>query len=294
MLGLQARDEMGEDLNVGIHRQLREMHLFSGCGGGILGGILLGHRTVCAVEIEPYRRKVLLQRQRDGILPGFPIWDDITTFDGTPWRGKVDVVAGGFPCQGISAAGRGLGLDDPRSGLWSEMARVVREVGPAIVFVENSPMLTLRGLGRVLSDLAEMGYDAKWGVFGAHHTGAWHKRDRIFIMANSRHVQGRCGIIGVGNEEALPASVNGCEVSTNASEIGLQGPRAHGNAFYSTQEANRKDAKPFNGCRPEFWEVEPALGRVADGVAHRMDRLAAIGDGQVPCVVALAWNTLSR
>jgi hypothetical protein len=91
---------------------MNELHLFAGAGGGILGGELLGHTTVCAVEIEEYPRKVLLQRQRDGILPRFPIWDDIQTFDGKPWRGKVDVVCGGFPCQDISAAGKGAGIDD--------------------------------------------------------------------------------------------------------------------------------------------------------------------------------------
>lgn len=86
---------------------MNELHLFAGSGGGILGGMLLGHTTVCAVEIEPYCRKNLLQRQRDGILPRFPIWDDVTTFDGKPWRGLVDIVCGGFPCQDISCAGRG-------------------------------------------------------------------------------------------------------------------------------------------------------------------------------------------
>ncbi|HOR08358.1 MAG TPA: DNA cytosine methyltransferase, partial [Candidatus Fermentibacter daniensis] len=139
---------------------MRELHLFAGAGGGILGGILLGHTCVCAVELEPYCRNVLLQRQRDGILPRFPIWDDVRTFDGKPWRGRVDVVCGGFPCQDISAAGKGAGITGERSGLWSEMARVIGEVRPRYAFVENSPMLTVRGLGTVLRDLAAMGYDA--------------------------------------------------------------------------------------------------------------------------------------
>ena len=165
---------------------LRELHLFAGAGGGILGGMLLGHTTVCAVEIEPYCRKVLLQRQRDGILPKFPIWDDVRTFDGRPWKGKVDVVCGGFPCQDISAAGKGAGITGERSGLWSHMARIIGEVQPRYCFVENSPMLTLRGLDRVLFDFAQMGYDAEWGVVGAHHTGAPHKRDRVWILAHAR------------------------------------------------------------------------------------------------------------
>ena len=170
---------------------MRELALFAGAGGGILGGKLLGWRTVCAVEIDSFCRRVLLARQRDGHLPPFPIWDDVCTFDGKPWRGHIDVISGGFPCQDISAAGKGAGIEGERSGLWSEMARIIREVGPRYVFVENSPILTCRGLGTVLGDLAEMGYHAKWCVLGAHHVGAPHKRDRIWILANSSGR--RCG-----------------------------------------------------------------------------------------------------
>ena len=162
---------------------MNELALFAGAGGGILGGHLLGWRTVCAVEIEDYPRRVLLQRQADGFLPRFPIWDDVTTFDGKPWRGKVDVVSGGFPCQDISAAGKGKGLDGERSGMWEEMARIICEVQPRYAFIENSPMLTIRGLDRVLCDLTKMGFDAKWGVLGAADVGAVHQRDRIWIVA---------------------------------------------------------------------------------------------------------------
>ena len=171
---------------------MNELHLFAGAGGGILGGMLLGHTCVCAVEIEPYPRKVLLQRQRDGILPRFPIWDDILTFDGTPWRGKVDVVCGGFPCQDISAAGKGAGIEGERSGLWGEMARVISEVRPRHIFIENSPLLVGRGLAVVLCDLAKMGYDARWGIVGAHHASAPHRRDRIWIMAHSNRGDAEC------------------------------------------------------------------------------------------------------
>ena len=89
---------------------LREMHLFAGAGGGILAGQLLGHRTVCAVEWEPYAQAVLVARQNDGCFPPFPIWDDVQSFRGEPWRGIVDVVAGGFPCQDISVAVKGVGI----------------------------------------------------------------------------------------------------------------------------------------------------------------------------------------
>src|SRR6188768_1019258 len=99
---------------------MRELHLFAGAGGGILGSMLLGHTCVCAVEIEPYCRRVLLQRQRDEILPWFPIWDDIRTFNGNTWRGRVDIVSGGFPCQDISLAGKKAGIDGEQSGLWKQ------------------------------------------------------------------------------------------------------------------------------------------------------------------------------
>src|SRR5574337_1651975 len=164
---------------------LRELALFAGAGGGILGGHLLGWRTVCAVERDSYAASVLVARQNDGFLAPFPIWSDVASFDGRPWRGLVDVVSGGFPCQDISAAGKGAGIDGERSGLWREMARIVGEVRPRYVFVEHSPLLVGRGLVRVLADLAEMGFDATWGVVGAADVGAPHQRDRLWIVANA-------------------------------------------------------------------------------------------------------------
>lgn len=169
------------------HQQqaLREMALFAGAGGGILGGKLLGWECVCAVEWEPYPAAVLAARQNEGFLPPFPIWDDVQTFDGRPWRGLVDVVSGGFPCQDISAAGRGAGITGERSGMWKHMARIIGEVRPRYVLVENSPVLTSRGLDVVLGDLAALGYDAEWGVLGAVHAGAPHERERIWILAHT-------------------------------------------------------------------------------------------------------------
>ena len=164
---------------------MNELALFAGAGGGILGGHLLGWRTVCAVEWEPYPASVLVARQNDGLLPPFPIWDDVQTFDGKPWRGIVDVISGGFPCQDISSAGKGAGITGNRSSMWKHMARIIGEVRPKFAFVENSPMLTVRGLGVVLGDLAEMGFDARWCVLGADSVGAPHKRDRIWILATN-------------------------------------------------------------------------------------------------------------
>jgi DNA (cytosine-5)-methyltransferase 1 len=167
---------------------MNELALFAGAGGGILGGKLLGWRTVCAVEWEAYPASVLCARQNDGLLESFPIWDDVQTFDGKPWRGIVDVISGGFPCQDISAAGKGAGIDGERSRMWKEMARIICEVRPKFVFVENSPMLVHRGLGTVLGDLAKLGFDAEWGVLGASDIGAKHHRKRIWIVARQQEI----------------------------------------------------------------------------------------------------------
>lgn len=163
--------------------KLRELALFAGIGGGILAGKQLGWECVCAVEINKYCQQVLLKRQAEGHLPKFPIWDDVSTFDGRPWRGRVDIVSGGFPCQDISAAGTGLGINGARSGLWGQMARIISEIQPQFAFIENSPRLANRGLNIVLDNLAEMGYDASWCTIGAGAAGAPHRRDRIWIKA---------------------------------------------------------------------------------------------------------------
>jgi DNA (cytosine-5)-methyltransferase 1 len=251
-----------------------------------LGGMLLGHTCVCAVEIEPYCRKVLLQRQRDGILPKFPIWDDVRTFDGKPWRGLVDVVCGGFPCQDISSANTNSprGIDGERSGMWTEMARLVREIRPSRVFVENSPMLTLRGLGRVLGDLATMGYDAKWGVLGANDAGAPHRRERIWIAANSKQISDD-QYVGVRRIQ-MPRAAS------------VQLPHVRDKRIRC--ETWKQLVMDTCGMAPEKWWAEgygidsrPLLLRNDDGLADGMDRLEAIGNGQVPAVVELAWRMLS-
>ena len=237
---------------------MNELALFAGAGGGILGGHLLGWRTVCAVEWEPYPASVLAQRQNDGLLPTFPIWDDVRTFDGYPWSGVVDVVSGGFPCQDISASGKGTGLDGQRSGLWREMARIIGEVRPRFVFVENSPLLVGRGLVRVLADLATLGFNARWCVVGACHAGAPHERERLWLVAHA----------------------DGCNSKPEVERKETHWPKTLRSTGWTSG--------------PDWWDTEPAVGRVADGVAARVDRLKAIGNGQVPLCAATAWRALAN
>lgn len=278
---------------------MNELALFAGAGGGILGGHLLGWRTICAVERDAYAAAVLAQRQNDGLLKAFPIWSDVTTFDGTRWRGIVDVVSGGFPCQDISAAGKGAGIDGARSGLWSEFKRIIGEVRPRFVFVENSPMLTSRGLGRVLGDLASMGYDAEWGCVSAADCGAPHKRERIWIVANSNctfregnglsiGIQSSNSRVGLRSSEEKPLA--------NSTSQRQQGPGRHDRPVNSKTDTNRQtNWLEYSSQRGVWaWEFEPNVGRVANGVASRMDRLKAIGNGQVPLCAAVAWRVLKN
>jgi len=241
---------------------MNELALFAGAGGGILGGKLLGWRTVCAVEWEAYPASVLLARQNDGSLSPFPVWDDVQTFDGKPWAGIVDVVSGGFPCQDISAAGKGAGIDGERSGMWREMARIICEVRPKYVFVENSPMLTSRGLGRVLGDLASMGFDARWGVLGASEVGANHKRERIWIVANTMRQRWQRSQVFKCTEKSGPWS---------------------NKQFARLLQDSEKLAIPTSSG-----------GGIHDGVASKVDRLKAIGNGQVPLCAATAWRILNE
>ena len=321
-------------------QSLNELALFAGAGGGILGGHLLGWRTVCAVEWEPYPASVLCARQNDGLLPPFPIWDDVCSFDGKPWRGIVDVISGGFPCQDISAAGKGAGIDGERSGMWREMARIIHEVRPRFVFVENSPMLTSRGLGAVLGDLASMGFDAKWGVLGADDIGANHQRDRIWIRAeqmgntynngqtatqiststfqksdtSSTQQEQTCQPErsseqyaelayskclgreersterGESEKQETPNQPDYCGETSGEGEIATDSERSglEGRKDCRKQEVTwiRGGGSPIGHAN--WWSTEPNVGRVAHGVAARVDRLHAIGNGQVPAVVVAA------
>lgn len=237
---------------------MNELALFAGAGGGILGGHLLGWRTVCAVEWEPYAASVLAQRQNDGLLPPFPIWDDVQSFDGRPWRGVVDVVSGGFPCQDISVAGKGAGISGERSGMWSHMARIVGEVRPRYVFVENSPALVTRGLGRVLGDLAALGYDCKWTVLGAADVRAPHQRDRFWLVAHTQRNQ-------------QPRQKQRSRTTGRMGRL----------------------IKPTPWDRDCLCALRDFRG-MDDGLANWVDRTDAIRNGQVPQCAAQAWRLLTK
>ncbi|MHC4179358.1 MAG: DNA cytosine methyltransferase [Planctomycetota bacterium] len=303
--------------------------MFSGAGGGILGGLLLGWRTACAVEIDPYCRQVLMQRQEDGHLPPFPIWDDIRTFDGREWRGVVDVVSAGFPCQPFSVAGRQRGKDDKRN-LWPETIRVICEVRPRFAFLENVPaLLAHRYYGRILGDLAESGYSVRWDCIPASAVGANHQRDRLWIYAWNTdqndvaqeqevhslqsescrirsHVadatEHRCHRRGdhdgrrvgqpIGQPEAQEQKRNPGFCGTG--EGGQDAPDADSPRCREQRGTITDEAEHPAVERGGWWATEPDVGRVVDGMANRNDRLRALGNGQVPLVAATAWRLLTE
>jgi DNA (cytosine-5)-methyltransferase 1 len=235
-------------------RLVRHLDLFSGIGGFALAARMVGGiKTIGFSEINTYASSILKQH-----WPDVPNLGDIRNV----WGIKCDLITGGFPCQDICRCGSGEGIGGKRSGLWSEMARIVSEVRPRYVFIENAPQLVKRGLAVVLCDLAEMGYDARWGIVGAHHVAAPHKRDRIWIVASSN----------AGYSQS-PERQDKADTSEGA-EGG---------------DETRDESAPFR-----WWASEPGLERVGDGVAHLMDRTRCVGNGQVPAVAALAWEILGE
>lgn len=240
---------------------MHELALFAGAGGSCLAGQLLGWTTVCAVELDPYCREVLLQRQRDGVLQPFPVWDDVRTFDGRPWRGCVDIVTAGPPCQPWSRPGLRRGAADARNR-WPDTLRILREVGPRYALLEGVPaFLADRYFGEVLGALADMGFDARWSVLGGSMVGCPAEGRRLWIVA---------------------AKADGGDGS---SRVGVQPP----------DEGPVRAEDDRQRLRAEWWKVEPPRGdnRMDHGMAHRMDRLRALGNGWCPALAAAAWLWLT-
>jgi DNA (cytosine-5)-methyltransferase 1 len=204
--------------------------------------------------------------------------------------------------------------------MWKHMARIIGEVRPQYAFIENSPMLTIRGLETVLCDLAALGFNARWGVVSAADVGAPHLRERIWIVAHSingghreevgrfdeaeagipkEHREewgGRGMLVGAGNlERNRPADrlYDSGEVIPDASSAGLQGGKEARNDGVDGAQSRNKQSAGRGGIQKPRWPIEPNVGRVlSPGVAARMDRLKAIGNGQVPRVAATAWRLL--
>jgi len=336
------------------------LSLCSGAGGLDLGLAIAipGYRAVGHVERETYAAATLLARMEDASLDRAPVWDDVGTFDGRPWRGAVDIVTAGYPCQPFSVAGKRRGADDPRH-LWPHVARIIGEIEPPFVFLENVAHHLRLGFPEVAAGLVGMGYKLAAGLFTAAEVGAPHKRERLFILAiregdeladparllwhpiEWREPDGNAAALAdaprqrqrepADETHALAGSRsarheprdNGRALADADGERRLQAergqspvgrPDAFGGAVDDADSAGsqgwRDDTGEHAGERPAWppgpgdangWkrylrcapDLEPAVRRGADGLAHRVDRLRLCGNGVVPLVAAHALRTLA-
>ena len=264
------------------------LSLFSGIGGLDLGLERAGWFCVGQVEIDPFCQRVLAKH-----WPDVPRWGDIREVnpDDLP---RADLIAGGFPCQPVSSAGKRLAQADER-WLWPEMARIIRHLRPAWVLVENVPGLLARGMGDVLGDLAASGYDAEWDCIPAAAVGAPHLRDRVWIVAYPDRRPLEQGRRRRGAAEAGElAHANGQGQLQQNREFS-QERRWAGNGSEPLADPDGPRRGPWGGLgwprptaeRDGWWAVEPDVGRVAHGVPARLDRLGALGNAVVPQVAEL-------
>lgn len=310
---------------------LNGLDLFSGIGGISLALEPWG-RTVAYCENDRYAQSVLLSRMESGDIHTAPIWDDVTTLKGSMLP-KVDIIFGGFPCQDISVAGRGVGLEGKRSGLFYEIIRISQEIKPTFLFLENVPAITGRGLETVIREITEIGYDVRWTCLSAAEVGANHRRDRWWLLGYSKHngshgsqergsieeavfnnEEGkdearepeRAGTSGVlsksivsesrresertrksvrsAREESVPANAtNLCENIPDTMRPGLQGQR---------EESSGISEEQSNTLNRSWWDSEPSVGRVVNGLLYRVDRIKCLGNSVVPLQARTAFKEL--
>lgn len=330
---------------------MRELSLFSGAGGGLLGTLLLGWRPIGYVENNEYCQQVIAQRIADGILPIAPIFGDVRTFTSegyaASYSGMVDVITAGFPCQPFSVAGKQQAADDDRN-MWPATNEIIRQVRPAFVLLENVPGLLSTGYAFVvIGDLQRLGYQVlPPTIVGADDVGAPHRRERLWICAYAAGDRTRGIPVRQGQPRQAATDANGmgedvpdaaCQqdwwvqqraFSSDAGTGGeVRDPTSAGLSDGGSSQVGKSEAQPQSqrsNCqiphadcqgqpqsravggeseiaRPEpcgdwgqWWATEPQLGRLAHGIPHRVDRLRAAGNGQVPAVVAAAWHLLTE
>jgi len=270
------------------------LDLFSGIGG--IGFALRDYvRTIAYCENDRYAQGVLLSRMQSGDIDKAPIWDDVRTLN-KKLLPEIDIIFGGFPCQDISVAGLGKGLEGERSGLFFEIIRLAKEIRPSFVFLENVPAIRTKGLEKVIEAFTEIRYDCRWTCISASDVGANHKRERWFLLAYTKCNGGGAlsKIETFPKGESTQLQRKNREARSNNSS-----PRCRDVSDTDSKRLERQRSKPCgvktkfkNFSNSSWWKTEPDVGRVVDGVPFRMDRIKCLGNSVVPLQVQEAFKKL--
>lgn len=254
---------------------MRTMHLFAGVGGGLLADRILGHTPLVAVEWEPYACQVLRERSAEGWFPGLRVWEgDVRLFDPSEYTGIVDCIHAGFPCQDISVAGKQAGVSEgTRSGLYREVLRIAGIVRPRFLFLENVAAIKGNGLEQVIKDMAIMGYDSRWLCLQASDVGAPHERDRWFCLG---------------------FNTDSCDANRER--------RPDTSDFYIEKRSPQENEQEGDIWKSELGTVDviqrfnsyPEALRILHGIPNLIHRYKALGNGQVPLQVAVAFTILAE
>ena len=242
---------------------MNHLDLFSGIGGFALAAQRTWKENLNILgfcEIEPYAQKVLNKN-----FPGVPVHKDIKELNGKQFR-NIDLITGGFPCQDISIAGYGVGIEGDRSGLWSEMLRIISEIRPKFALIENVSAITFRGGTRVISDLAKIGYDTEWQTISAAYVGALHRRNRMWFVSYPSDSRSEYSKHGKGQEN-IKQSEMVCECK--------------GSIFSNKGE-----------FREEIRTTE--FVRKSNGIPNRMDRIKGLGNAIVPQVAEIIMERMKN
>ena len=284
---------------------MRMIDLFSGIGGFALAAEWCWKEDLEIVtfcEIEDFPKKILKKN-----FPTIPIHDDIRTFNGDNFK-NIDLITGGFPCQDISSAGKGAGIEGERSGLWTEMYRIISEIRPRYAIIENVSMLIHRGLEQILCDLTQIGYDSEWQIIGADEVGARHRRKRVWIVSypnssgymdwqlkeqpTKRGFDALCKSESGGKHERNVPDTNHKRCQQQRSNQSVQsGKLRRKKKSITSQRSYSRKRREFKIRR---WEAEPELGRVAHGIPNRVDRLRGLGNSIVPQVAFKIMNLIKH
>ncbi len=305
---------------------MKVLDLFSGIGGFSLGLERAGFETVAFCEIEPFCRKVLKKH-----WPDVPIYNDVRelTFERLESDGitGIDVITGGFPCQDISVAGKQAGIEGERSGLWSECARLLGDIRPRYAIFENVTALISGERGkwfeRVLWDISQVGYDAEWHCIPASELGAHHHRDRVWIIAypngNSEPASALdAGKVWLSTNAAGPGDNRTSEETSCATKRQDWGQAKQSTIYGGLQSMADTSRNRLQGQRQNWgvtgqarlcggawwdkikeistttagWEIEPDVGRVANGIPDRSHRLKGLGNAVVPQIPELIGRAI--